>query len=627
MRHHLPALRSMALAVLFTILSGAVAFAQQIIPLDSPSKTTDENAISIGGNAYDPGTILVGSVPANSGSKPVIVFIHGYTGDASTWFGDNDMYDLAYNAGYRTAFVTVYPDRSMWVNGDLFSQQLTAITNYYGVQKVVVVAHSKGGLDTDAALVHYGGYSRVNRVVTLGSPHWGSPLANLAQSGWVWWLSAVFGQVNEATYVMQTGYMDYFRSVTDPHVNNNYTDFRTVGGWDYGGSLWFSGVYLSANGGSSSKGGNDGVVNYRDSRRPSSRELYSGSGDSRTKYDHFELNIGSNFWSTVRSQLPSTLARESAGSLTAANENPHATVNSNMLVLASEGGMERFRIDNARGVTIEIRQPENASDQARIAGPFTGAMRNATTERKPAEATDILPGSVMRTQITNPENGEYFVEAEGPYLAIVTIEDNSLFELETGLTDNKLVYSAGESMELRVRLADNGGNPLSDATVSGMIRLTGSLEGDRNMDQAPAEVTFSSTGVPGEYVYISEPMTQAGIYNLSIDARKGDYTRSLVHSIGVTDRTAAPVGETMAEAFPNPFTDKVQIRFDLSMEADVTIRIRDIAGREVYKEQSMRSAGSQSLIWSPQASQPEGLYLYEIKAGEQVMKGKVILSR
>ncbi|MGB5928192.1 MAG: T9SS type A sorting domain-containing protein, partial [Cyclobacteriaceae bacterium] len=177
-----------------------------------------------------------------------------------------------------------------------------------------------------------------------------------------------------------------------------------------------------------------------------------------------------------------------------------------------------------------------------------------------------------------------------------------------------------------VNLTDNNGNPLSDADVTGMMRYTGTIEGLADNVAAPANVTFTSTGTPGEYVYTSGPIALAGVYNISLDARKGTYARSLVHSIGVTDRKAAPASQVSAEAFPNPFNEQVRVRFDMATDGDVTFMVRDITGKEVYSQEMGRTSNG-AFEWRPSANQPEGLYLYEIQSGSQTINGKIILSR
>ena len=60
--------------------------------------------------------------------------------------------------------------------------------------KVNIVAHSKGGIDTQAALVEYGANRFVGNVITLATPHHGSNLADLSYSWWAGWLASILGQ-------------------------------------------------------------------------------------------------------------------------------------------------------------------------------------------------------------------------------------------------------------------------------------------------------------------------------------------------------------------------------------------------------------------------------------------------
>lgn len=58
-------------------------------------------------------SIYYGAVPPQNPDGPVLVFVHGYRGTADDWWTAtpldelNDMYIMAYQAGYRTAFVSL----------------------------------------------------------------------------------------------------------------------------------------------------------------------------------------------------------------------------------------------------------------------------------------------------------------------------------------------------------------------------------------------------------------------------------------------------------------------------------------------------------------------------------------
>ncbi|MEO8552320.1 MAG: alpha/beta fold hydrolase [Kofleriaceae bacterium] len=52
-----------------------------------------------------------------------------------------------------------------------------------GLDRVDLIAHSMGGLDARYALAHFGLASRVRSLVTVGTPHRGTPVADLAADG------------------------------------------------------------------------------------------------------------------------------------------------------------------------------------------------------------------------------------------------------------------------------------------------------------------------------------------------------------------------------------------------------------------------------------------------------------
>ena len=624
----------LTLALLVWLGTSVQAQKMQFLPSPDEFKPSGKNEISKGPDGPAPGNILLGAVPPNTDNKPVLVFIHGYTGSAFTWLpeGDNDMYFRAFNAGYRTAFVTVYPDRTMWDNGALFSNQLAAITNYYGVNKVVIVAHSKGGLDSDAALIHYGGVQYANRVITLGSPHFGSPLADLAQSGWVSWLSAVFGQANDATYVMQLGYMSYFRSITDGHPNAPLTDFRTVGAWGYSGSLWFSGVYLNAAGYGRRNEGNDGVVAYVHARRPNSWELYSGHGDSRTDYNHFELSEGPAMWGTIQSQLPSSLSRnQEAGRQVVANYNPNSTIGSNSLVLVSNGGAVRFPVGTSvNSFSVDVRQMDKNSTVSLMGGQG----KDATSARSGLrEAQDGMLGKyVEQLRVDNPVQGTYTLEGGAPFVAVVNFESKAQATLHTGLEGLKRVYNAGEAATFTVSLTDNNGLPLSGANVEGVLRYTSNLKGVASAIERTSNLTF--TAVPGQagvYQVQTQNLELEGIYNISVKASAGNFERTVIGSVAV----AAPANNDLQEGlqvsnYPNPFSSNTNIIFTLPVQGQASLVITDLMGRTVQRfDLSHLPAGQHSIAFGANTGRAlkSGTYLYQLNAAGTKRTGKMTLMK
>jgi triacylglycerol esterase/lipase EstA (alpha/beta hydrolase family) len=227
-----------------------------------------------------PGQWYAGDIPGYIDPyKPVLVFVHGINSSSKTWWENNNMYQTAYNNGYETAFIDVHPDKDMWDNGTIINNRIRDIYNYFGQKKIVIIAHSKGGIDAQNALVYYGAHPYVSNLITLSTPHYGSQLADLAYSGWAGWLASILGSKNDAVYSLQTGYMKNYRPQIDSHLNRSKNPIYTLAGtsWgSFGSSLYWGGLYLS------SYGSNDGAVTVANSRLPYSTQVRVSSWNHTT---------------------------------------------------------------------------------------------------------------------------------------------------------------------------------------------------------------------------------------------------------------------------------------------------------------------------------------------------------
>ena len=243
--------------------------------------------------AGTPGSLRFGAVPAGSGIRPVLLFVHGWNSDASTWSGSNDMEARATAAGYRTAFLDVYPDRTMWDNGVLVAAAVDQVKARFSGAGVVLVCHSKGGVDAQTALVYDGAAAKVDRLITLGTPHRGTPLADLAWSWWAGWLADLLGSRNDGNRVLQTGYMAAFRAQTDALPASRAVPVFTAGG-TYAGpwfsAYWYGGIAIGRT--------SDGVVPLDSTNLPYQRaRLFTRS------WNHAEAKQGGNAWPYLQASL------------------------------------------------------------------------------------------------------------------------------------------------------------------------------------------------------------------------------------------------------------------------------------------------------------------------------------
>lgn len=255
-------------------------------------------------------------------AKLVLLFVHGLNSSAEVWTNsNNDMLQRARDAGYHTAVINLYDangtSQDMWDNGKLLADKIKVkvISNHFG-KKLIVIAHSKGGVDTLTALVYNRAAPYVQHVITLSSPHYGSQLVDLAYSSWAGWLADIFGSQNPGTSTLQTSYMKYFRSKTDSLSNATTIPFFTFAGdnWsDCSASYILGRLYLST------FGKNDGVVTFDNAKLPGERVVKAGP------WDHAKVRTGSYVFPLIQPYLQAntpalnqeTEALPAASSLTA----------------------------------------------------------------------------------------------------------------------------------------------------------------------------------------------------------------------------------------------------------------------------------------------------------------------
>lgn len=397
-----------------------------------------------GGKSYTPGTWYLGSTPPNVDySKPPIVFVQGKNGVAQSWWEDtvyhgrNDMYDYAYNNGYRTAFVQLYDaagngSHDMWDNGQLLAQLLREISEHFG-EKVNVVSHSKGGIDTQAALIHYNAWPYVGKVITLGTPHHGSHLANLAYSSWAGWLADLLGQQDDGTYVLQTGYMEYFRSITDNHSNRSKNMYYTAAGTSWGpfpSALWTGGAYLAF------QGQNDGLVNVWSTQLPYGRHLFTAN------YDHDNIRMGRTAFPRIESELRNigttmSQAQQKEAFVTKAVE-PNAEGEQIVRggpLQANKMVEETMVIESGRQEAIFQVLTKNKNVDTVLISPSGKMYTSRSAEYLTAEGHDVFKGaSVKAFRISRPEAGTWKVrltsKAKDAYLLMTTLPGAPTIEVD-----------------------------------------------------------------------------------------------------------------------------------------------------------------------------------------------------
>jgi PKD repeat protein len=246
----------------------------------------------------------------------------------------------------------------------------------------------------------------------------------------------------------------------------------------------------------------------------------------------------------------------------------------------------------------------------------------------------------INTDVFNPGNG-YWIRA---YQDGTIIIDNSglayresNFEHDISGTCNSLTFNGislffgvdiPENMKLSYSLPPKPPSGAFDVRFSGDTRIM--------MDKAEIEVmspyetiTISYDVVldAGEYMHWVLSIGSGEEYILEQD---GEITVPTEDTFTLERKAIIPISYALHQNYPNPFNPITTLRYGLPVQAQVTITIYDLMGKEVTQlVNTTQDAGFSSVQWNATDMYGKpvsaGVYLYQIRAGEFVQTRKMVL--
>lgn len=109
-----------------------------------------------------------------AGARPPLLLVHGYACSRGAWWGLRRRLEAA---GWQVATLNLEPPLADIDDyAAAIARRIDAVLAETGAARVILVGHSMGGLAARAYLRQFGGM-RVQRLLTLGTPHAGSQLA------------------------------------------------------------------------------------------------------------------------------------------------------------------------------------------------------------------------------------------------------------------------------------------------------------------------------------------------------------------------------------------------------------------------------------------------------------------
>lgn len=105
----------------------------------------------------------------------------------------------------------------------------------------------------------------------------------------------------------------------------------------------------------------------------------------------------------------------------------------------------------------------------------------------------------------------------------------------------------------------------------------------------------------------------------------GVYRRPLSELIGIQSiSNEIPKSFSLYQNYPNPFNPSTSIKFDIPKAGNVSLKIYDITGKEVYSINEFKSAGQYEFTFDA-TNYASGLYFYKVESGLFIETKKMVL--
>jgi len=499
----------------------------------------NDNPSGVAGDWYH------GATPPNVDlSKPVVLFVQGlHNRIDTTWVraDGNGFYDAAYSQGYRTAFVN-FQDAdvgggSNWANGQILANTIQKVRAHYGVDKINIVAYSKGGIDTNTALVHYGAAPYVNVVHQVATPNLGSGLADMSYGFFTWWLAAIIGMRDDATYSLQTSYMANFRAQTDSLPANGLT--RTYLSYGTGNDGLFSITWWGQE--ALLPSASDGAVTV-----PSAlgypHGVLSFKNNGTQALSHYTMIDANKTWKYIQPKLTTASFAGVRAGMTAAGTDlfamsPAPESSSSILRGGAVDGrvQDQFELESGIGkISLDV-MTASAGTKVKLLAPSGRVYEPVQSSGAAVEGALFAKAVHNSLEIAAPEKGEWKVLLEGEndaYFLMANVEGGMQASVKA---NRKVLNKHSKTLDLAIDL----GGAKGDLAKSKPAKLTKSTK--QGKVQKIADVSLRRDAGGSLLANLAVP-SEPGVYNLTFDitgtrADGESFTRTLTYNFAVTDES------------------------------------------------------------------------------------------
>jgi HYR domain/Dockerin type I domain len=230
-----------------------------------------------------------------------------------------------------------------------------------------------------------------------------------------------------------------------------------------------------------------------------------------------------------------------------------------------------------------------------------------------AKGRNINGSSVEKRSKVNVVMDDRKVE-KGDIIEIPVIMESSqtIYGLQTEWQTSGLIIR-----EMREGAVEINGEAyvIRDVHHSGMsIAIPEGKTMDRNEVMFVIEVEAIRSGRLSDMIQLSETVTPE-IYVTDMETR----------AMGISWRTKTETDFRVTGTTPNPWNTNTNITFELPKDGMVTFKVKDYTGRKVISTIDQYGAGQNTIQLSRSDVGHSGVYVYELRYGDKVISGKMIL--
>ena len=411
-------------------------------------------------------------------------------------------------------------------NAGKIATKVAELKRRFGVDKVNIVAHSKGGIDSRHFVENKNDVARLSQI---GTPNAGSPLADYIQAGALG-LVGIGGSLASNSlaggaggYQLTTPYMNAYNRF---HGFNSKTIYVSLAG-DYSGGGFVDNLLNNI-----LPGGDDTIVPVSSVHALpyAAHLLYSSSGTNNNKQAKHTEQAGSpDIFNRLIgfTSAPLTASASARSASLAANQTLFNTAPVPGTVSQGQTQVHTIPVDNTGPGSFSLFYGTGNLDMV-LVSPSGRRIDPSVAQTDPAiefEASEDIEGFKVEVYTFDTlEAGVWKVEVAGAQISDPSGKESyvvgawlqeSLVNLS--IETNKENYAVGEPIVINATILNSNLDPVLGASASGTVGIVnGTVSNIALLDNGVAPDKAANDGI---YTGVFNGVSQAGIYQLAIAAQ------------------------------------------------------------------------------------------------------------